>query len=272
MGPMSTLSRTTLISHRGESEDAPENTLPAYRMAVERGFGFECDVYLSLDKRVFTFHDRNLARTTDGACDKPCGEVTWDEISRLDVGGWGKWKGSKYSPTRPALLEEVLSLARDGRKIYLEIKTGPEIVPYVRDIFAAQTHVTPANLLFITFNQDSCRALKAALPQFTAYWLTTSRHWGKGQWWDKAAPPMTAEEVIGVLRETGADGVDIHYDPDVATAEMIAAVHAAGRSFHVWTVDTLDDALEAFRRGVDTVTTNCAQRLLNEWQARSCPA
>ena len=38
---------STLIAHRGESLDAPENTLPAYRMAVERGFGFECDIYLS---------------------------------------------------------------------------------------------------------------------------------------------------------------------------------------------------------------------------------
>ena len=37
----------TLIAHRGESVDAPENTLPAYKTAVERGFGFECDIYLS---------------------------------------------------------------------------------------------------------------------------------------------------------------------------------------------------------------------------------
>lgn len=43
----------TLIAHRGESVDAPENTLPAYRMAVERGFGFECDVYLSSDGLAF---------------------------------------------------------------------------------------------------------------------------------------------------------------------------------------------------------------------------
>ena len=102
------------------------------------------------------------------------------------------------------------------------------------------------------------------MPAFTVYWLTTSRHWESGKWWDKAAPPMTADEVVDVLRETGADGVDIHYDPDVATPEMIAAVHASGHTFHVWTVDNLPDALEAFRRGVDTVTTNCAQRLCRE--------
>ena len=57
----------TLICHRGESHDAPENTMPAYKMAVDRGFGFECDIYLSKDKKVFTFHDGNLTRTTAGA-------------------------------------------------------------------------------------------------------------------------------------------------------------------------------------------------------------
>ena len=81
----------TFISHRGESVDAPENTLPAYKTAVDRGFGFECDIYLSADKRVFTFHDGNLKRTSAGACTKKCSEANWEtEISKLDVGGWGK--------------------------------------------------------------------------------------------------------------------------------------------------------------------------------------
>ena len=64
----------TLIAHRGESVDAPENTLPAYKTAVERGFGFECDIYLSKDGRVFTFHDRNLKRTTGGANTNKCAD------------------------------------------------------------------------------------------------------------------------------------------------------------------------------------------------------
>ena len=101
----------TLISHRGESVDAPENTLPAYKTAVERGFGFECDVYLSKDGRVFTFHDRNLTRTTAGANTNKCADVMWAELEKVDVGSWGKWRGSKFAGTRPALLEEVLELA-----------------------------------------------------------------------------------------------------------------------------------------------------------------
>ena len=80
----------TLIAHRGESIDAPENTMPAFRTAVERGFGFECDIYLSKDGKVFTFHDRSLARTTCGANTNRCADVAWTEISGLDVGNWGR--------------------------------------------------------------------------------------------------------------------------------------------------------------------------------------
>lgn len=264
---MNTPSKTTLIAHRGESEDVPENTLPAYKTAVQRGFGFECDCYLSTDGKVFMFHDRTLKRTTGGACEKPCCEVSWDEIKNLDVGGWGKWAGSKFSGTHPALLEEVLPLARNGRKIYLEIKTGPDIVPFIKKIFDSQTDATPENLLFISFNVATCRAIKQTMPQYTVYLLLESRHWPKGSWGDQVSPPFTEAEIFSALDESRADGLDFHFDPAVATADLMAKVHASGRSFHVWTVDNLQDALEAFKRGADTVTTNCAQRLLDEYNA-----
>jgi len=252
----------TLIAHRGESNDAPENTLPAYRMAVERGFGFECDVYLSKDGRVFTFHDRDLKRTTAGANTNKCADVTWGEVSKLDVGGWGKWKGSKFSPTRPALLEEVLQLARDGRYIYVEVKPGPEIVPHIKKVFAKQRRATPRNTLFISFEKATCKALKEQMPEFKVFWITSSKHWETPGY-----PPVTAKDVIAAMRETGADGVDCHFDPTVVTNEMVAEVRKAGYEFHVWTVDNLADTEEAFRRGVQTVTTNCAEAQLKAYEA-----
>ena len=253
----------TLISHKGESLDAPENTLPAYKTAVERGFGFECDVYLSKDGRVFTFHDKDFSRMTNGANTNKCADVTWAEISKLDVGGWGKWKGSKFSPTRPALLEEVLALARDGRYIYVEIKPGPEIVPYVKKVVAAQKTATPENTLFISFDKDACKAAKEQMPEYKVFWITSSKHWETPGY-----PPVTAKDVIAVMRETGADGVDCHFDPTVVTKEMVAEVRKAGYEFHVWTVDKLEDTEEAFRRGVQTVTTNCAQAQLKAAEAK----
>ena len=253
----------TLISHRGESVDAPENTLPACKTAVDRGFGFECDVYLSKDGRVFTFHDNTLTRTTGGANTNKCCDVTWDEISKVDVGSWGPWKGSKFAGTRPALLEEILELARDGRMIYVEVKPGPEIVPYIKDAFAKQKNATPKNTLFIAFNRKTCKKLKDLMPEYKVYWLTSSMVQGKG----KKSAPVTAEYIIAGIRETKADGVDCHFNPDIVTADIVRKVRGEGYEFHVWTVDNLDDTLAAFKRGAQTVTTNCAKKLLDEYEA-----
>jgi glycerophosphoryl diester phosphodiesterase len=263
-GRSADVAMNTLIAHRGESVDAPENTLPAFKTAVDRGFGFECDIYLSKDGRVFTFHDKDLNRTTGGANRKKCAEVCWDEISKLDVGSWGKWKGTKFAGTRPALLEEVLELARNGRYIYVEVKPGPEIVPFIKKIFDKQTKATPANTLFISFDADSCKALKQQMPEYKVYWLAGMRE-------IKKSGKAPVEFFLSYLRQTGADGVDCQYKPEIITSEVIAAVRNAGYEFHVWTVDRLADTVEAFRRGAMTVTTNCAEQQYREFlAAKNC--
>ena len=246
----------TLIAHRGESKDAPENTLPAYKLAVERGFGFECDLYLSKDGRVFTFHDPNLTRTTGGANTSKCSEASWEEtLSKLDVGSWGKWKDSKFAGTPPALLEDVLALAKNGRRIYLEIKAGSEIVPVIKAILSSQNNATPDNVLFICFNQSVCKAVKDILPEYTVYWLVCAKKDDGGAW----------------ARAAAADGVDMQFDPDVVDEAFVAAVKKAGLSFHVWTVDDLSHALRAFAVGADTVTTNCAKDLVDEYAMLFAP-
>jgi glycerophosphoryl diester phosphodiesterase len=257
----------TLIAHRGESKDAPENTLPAYKLAVERGFGFECDLYLSKDGRVFTFHDPNLTRTTGGANTSKCSEASWEEtLSKLDVGSWGKWKDSKFAGTPPALLEDVLALAKNGRRIYLEIKSGPEIVPVIKAILSSQNNATPDNVLFICFKQGVCKAVKDILPEYTVYWLVGS-HVGSGE----SRRPITVDEVVAGARAAAADGVDMQFDPDVVDEAFVAAVKKAGLSFHVWTVDDLSHALRAFAVGADTVTTNCAKDLVDEYAMLFAP-
>ena len=254
----------TLIAHRGESKDAPENTLPAFRMAVERGFGFECDIYLSADKKLFTFHDGSLSRTTGGMHNEKCIHANWETtVSKVNVGGWGKWKGSKYDPTPPALLEDVLKLARDGRYIYVEVKGGkPSWVPYIKDVFARQSNATPNNVLFISFSTAVCAELKRQMPEYRVYWLTGgTRIPDKGAGEEPRA--YTAEDIIDVLRRIGVDGVDIRFNPKVIDAAFVKKVRDAGFTFHVWTIDDLDRARLAFSRGAQTVTTNCAKKLLD---------
>lgn len=245
----------TLIAHQGASRDAPGNTLPAFRLAVERGFGFECDINVSTDGKVFTFHDDTLARTTDGADKRRVDDLAWAEIESIDAGGWGKWKGSRFAGTRPALLEEVLELARDGRWIYLDTKPRPEIVPLVARALAGQGRANPSNVLFIASSEEVCAAYKRELPEYKVFWISFTR--GRvGQPHKPPAPPITAAEVVETLRRVGADGVDMQFDPAVHDEDYIRAVHDAGFEFHVWTVNDPELARLAFRRGVTSLTTD----------------
>ena len=71
---------TKVWAHRGASAYAPENTIPAFRLAMEQGAdGIELDVQLSKDEQVIVFHDAELKRMT-GVC-KKVEQCTWNEMS-----------------------------------------------------------------------------------------------------------------------------------------------------------------------------------------------
>ena len=69
-------------AHRGLHGDGiPENSLPAFARASERGYGIELDVQLSADGEVMVFHDYTLGRMT--GCEKKLCELTAEELKKL---------------------------------------------------------------------------------------------------------------------------------------------------------------------------------------------
>jgi len=90
--------------HRGDCRVAPENTLPAIRLAVEKGaHQIEFDVQMSKDGRLAIMHDHALDRTTNGK--GPVEHMTFDELRRLDA---GSWKGEQFSGTKIPTFHEVV--------------------------------------------------------------------------------------------------------------------------------------------------------------------
>ena len=105
-------------SHRGESQDAPENTMAAFNLSLARGAdGFECDVYLTLDRHLVCIHDPTTGRVTGQGENLNVTNSTLSQLQALDVGAW---KGPEYAGEGIPLLSEVLDLARDGCKIIVE--------------------------------------------------------------------------------------------------------------------------------------------------------
>ena len=131
---------------------------------------------------------------------------------------------------------------------------------YIKDILAKQSQATPRNVLFIAFGKHVCQELKKYMPEYRVYWLVGAKRGRKG-------PAIPAAEVVATLKKLGVDGVDQKFEPDVVTADYIAEIRAAGFEYHSWTIETLNTACLAFERGAQTVTTNCAKKLLEEYGA-----
>ncbi|WP_262424938.1 glycerophosphodiester phosphodiesterase family protein [Brachybacterium sp. Z12] len=76
--------RPAIVGHRGASAHAPENTLLAFRRAIEDGAQLlECDVHLSADGQVVVMHDETIDRTA--AADSPLRTGAIGELTRAEL-------------------------------------------------------------------------------------------------------------------------------------------------------------------------------------------
>jgi glycerophosphoryl diester phosphodiesterase len=152
-----------IIAHRGASAYAPENTLAAFRLAVEqRADGIELDVHLSADGEVVVTHDANLGRTTNGTGSVYVKSLT--ELKQLDA---GSWFGAQFVGERLPTLSEVFELVGDQLFVNVELK-GPGLF---RSALPAQTveivrqYRFDHRVIFSSFNPWLLRQTARLMPE-----------------------------------------------------------------------------------------------------------
>ncbi len=237
-----------IIAHRGASYDAPENTIAAFELAWEQGSdGIEGDFYLTTGGHVVCIHDRSTKRTTDGKGDLDVRQATLAELRQLDV---GRWKGEQFAGQRIPTLAEVLAVVRPGGKIYLDIKSGPEIVEPMRRV-VAEASLRPEQIVVIAFNADVVAETRRLMPDVKAYWLTSYRRNDEtGQW------TPTIDQVLATLERIDAHGLNTNANPDIVDETFVAALREKGYEFHTWTVNDGNLARRFRDLGVDSITTD----------------
>lgn len=111
-----------LLAHRGLCLEAPENTLTAFRMALDAGYGFEFDIWRSADGVPVVIHDAKVDRTTDGS--GRVAELTLAELKQLDAGSWFdvKYAGQRI-PTLNEVLELIASHPNQDATVALHVKS-----------------------------------------------------------------------------------------------------------------------------------------------------
>lgn len=124
---------TKIFAHRGSKGTHPENTLPAFKEAINIGAdGIELDVQLTKDQKLVVIHDNTVDRTTDGS-----GEITdftLEELKGLDA---GSWFNSAFKGERIPTFDEVLAcLIENGFKgiLNIEVKTDEKDYPGIEEI------------------------------------------------------------------------------------------------------------------------------------------
>jgi glycerophosphoryl diester phosphodiesterase len=238
------MSAVEIIAHRGASYDAPENTVVAYKIGFQQGAeAGETDLHLTKDGKVIVSHDGDTARTT-GVKGKIV-EQNFAELRKLEAGKWGKFKDQTFAEKMPTM-EEVLATVPDGKRMYLEIKIGSEILPEFEKVLkqvGKKADQTP----IIGFGYETMRDAKARMPHLKVYWLVSA---DKNT---KKFPPV--EELIAKAKEAKLDGLDLNYGFPI-DKEFVKKVHAAGLKLITWTVDDAEVAKRHVEAGVDGITTN----------------
>jgi glycerophosphoryl diester phosphodiesterase len=114
-----------IIAHRGASGLAPENTLAAFKLALDMGAkAIELDVHQTRDGQLVVLHDYDLKRTA--GVQKAVKDLTYERLVAYDVGGWFH---KSFKGQRVPLLSEVYDLCEGKAQLNVELKKGSSVYP-----------------------------------------------------------------------------------------------------------------------------------------------
>lgn len=231
------------ITHRGLHGPAvPENSLAAFRAAIEAGYGIELDVQHAADGEPMVFHDYDLLRMAGS--EGFIADATRDELGRLRLG-----KTDEGIPT----LAEVLRLVAGRVPLLIEIKDQDgrlgENIGDLQDRVATllQPYEGPAAVM--SFNPEAVAAFTRASQKVPAGLVTCA--FDEDDW-----PMLEAEQRrgLGALKDFDRSGaVFVSHDRQDLANPALAALKARGVPVLSWTVRSPEEEAQA-RRVADNIT------------------
>lgn len=233
------MQRPVVVAHRGASARETENTIEAFRAAIEDGAGgIELDVRLSADREVVVFHDEDLARLAGRP--ERVDRLRLAELRRVELAG------GRRIPTLAETLEE---LGR-GPLINVEIKSpglgreAPITLATARELGrAGDGH----RILVSSFDPVALAILRARAPRLERALLFHG----------KLSRPLREAWSAPLL-----DLRAVHPDSSLVIPARLARWRRRGYRVNVWTVDEEPEIRALAALGVDGIVTNDPARAL----------
>ena len=220
-----------VIAHRGASAVAPENTLAAFRLAIEQGADFvELDVQESADGEVLVVHDSDLMKIGGGPA--KIWEATAAELRAVDI---GSHKGPQYSGERVPTLAEALAVCKGKARVDVELKSYGHDQKLEERVAAIVEAAGMANdCIFMSLDHTMIARMKRLRPS-----------WRCG---------VLAAKARGDLTSLHADFLAV--EVRMATGRFVRQTHRAGQDVYVWTANDPAWMLAAMSRGADGLITD----------------
>jgi len=213
-----------IVGHRGAAGVRPENTIEGFNYAIDLGVDYvECDIHLTSDNQLIVMHDLAVDRTTDGS--GKIADLSFETIRSLDAGS------GQQVPT----LEEVLRTTRGKVHLLCELKgEGTEMAA----IEAVCAHQMEQEVTFTSFHVERIQKVKR-----------TDANLRIG-----AVFANPSEDDIKFAKDIGAGGIGTQFRN--ICFRIIEQAHKVELDIRAWNPDTLDDQLAMIGLGVDGVSTN----------------
>jgi len=234
-----------LFGHRGARGMAPENTIPAFDLALQYGMdGIELDVHESADGEIIVMHDELVDRTTNGK--GYIKEMTLEQIKSLDA---GIKFSPKYAGTKVPTLSEVFERYREKFLYKVEIKHSYEYYPDIEEkvLERVDKFNLKKNVQIISFDFDSLKKVREIDNDIEIGLIIE----GRPRWFIDIAQKLEAKWIHA-------------FHGLVYNKDDVIELHKKEVKLGLWTLNEIKDIRKFCEMGVDDLTGDYPDRLSKE--------
>lgn len=232
-----------VIAHRGQRAEAPEQTIEAFTLAIERGAQFiEADVQLTRDGVLAMMHDPTINRTTNGS--GRLADHTWSELQALDAGAWF---GPAFAGVRIPTAAATIEFARTrGVGLCLEVKGRPGREANGVAVALARLIEEASVTSFVFMSSFHHRALAAARSAVPGLLIAPER-----------LPEHGAQSTAAIVRQATTLGAQVvQHRWELLSTDVVDALHEAGVAVWAWNTNDARAIAVARAMSVDGLMTD----------------